>query len=191
MKRALMMTSLCFLAGCAGKPPYEGLTSQSYGPLTNYRDTPSLCQPGGQNNVGLEREVIGKLFIPVGGMTKIDPKVINEELQDKFRTPGDFAMPTVVLIEDTPDRITFWYAADVVSLDEVKNAAAAHCTRTHTQAFYQGSAKRCGETRNVPVLIQGGPSTLTDTYVISAFQCGGGQSPAHSGRRPMSTKSAE
>jgi hypothetical protein len=171
----------CLLAGCA-KPPYEGLNSGSYGPLTNYRTTPQVCQQGNQNSVDLEREVIGKLFVPVGGMTKIDPQILNEELQDKFRTPGDFAMPTVVLVENTPERIVFWYVADLVSLDEVNNAAAAHCARTHARPLYEGSAKRCSAPHAVPVLIRGGPSTVTDTYVISAYQCIG-QSPARSSRR--------
>ena len=131
--RVLLAASLCLLAGCAKpQPPYTGLDKQSYGALTNYQDsqthqsvTPPLCDPQAkyQDVEQLSHWILGQLFKPVGGMTKIDNGILKEDLQDQFKVPGDIMMPTVVIIERDFHHIVFWYVADLVTLPEAADAA--------------------------------------------------------------------
>jgi hypothetical protein len=183
MKRVFGIAALSVLFGCGPMPhikqEHEGLNRLSYGRLVNYVDkdtgdsiTPPLCDPDAkfEDVRELSRKIVGYLFRPVAGATTIDPTIKDEDLQSSFLAPGDFGRPNVVLLERSPDRITFWYHAELVTLPEVMKAANVFCDREHMQPIYEGSSRKCSEPKPMLIAVNG-KQTSINTTVISTFQC--------------------
>jgi hypothetical protein len=158
--------------------PYDGLNKTSYGALS--KSSLPYCDPNGSDQLygalmDVAKDITGKIYQPIGGLTVYDDTLVKEELQDQFRTIGWYAAAYVVVVSRDKDGISFWYDMSAVSDTEVANAANKYCTRIKKASVFQGAARHCGtavEARSRPDKFGSTQDyTYTPTYVIATFSC--------------------
>ena len=192
----------CALAitGCANLPkpklPYENLNVTSYGSLSQnrirYCDSESHIQDdtiGGTDTLSqsIAHGITGAIFEKIGGAMTVDPKIIDEELQDQFKLPGDTGMANVIILDRNKNGIVFWFLADVVHAEEVSSAAEKYCRRHSAgQARFVGLSQTCPGQQSFPIYMNGKQFSVKPTYVISAYSCSGG-TPSHRRSRHRNT----
>jgi hypothetical protein len=186
MRRVIAIVGVSFgMIACGGPvvdPPYAGLGKLSFGPLVKYRDRatggamdPPSCSPGAQYQdvEAISKGITAVIARPFQTMGKTDPAIAQEGLQGQFRIYSDPINPPVAILHRDRGEIVFWYGGEVVDLGEVANAATKYCARLGGTASYEGSARKCGELKPLPVAINGQQTMMRETQIISAFQCSG------------------
>lgn len=198
MKLLLMPLLALLVVGCVQTKKefiYSGLDRNSYGNLQVMVDrntqsivSPPSCDPD-HRNVGegihdLSRKITSAIFSPIDGLSKVDETVIKEDLQSHFLMAGDpMGTPLVSILDRSENNIVFWHLGDLVPVKEVASAAQEYCSRLNKTAIYEGSARRCSEPKLMPVVVNG-KRTMTETYVVSGFQCVGKDTD----KKPVSEK---
>ncbi len=178
LKKIMPVFLLILLSACVTPPPpYFGLDKNSYGALSTQKL--QYCDPYANTNItsdikanDISRKLVGGILSPIlKNSTTIDKTILETDLLDKFKIPGDIGVANVSILSRSPEEVVFWYVYDVVSFEEVSAAAMEFCGREKQSAIYQGSAKRCSEPMKAPFTIRGQPVTVRLTYVISDFIC--------------------
>jgi len=180
-KSILIFVVLITVSGCATQKQklFDGLTENSYGVLTDKDIT--VCNTDNYD-YAVSKDVDAYLhtgiqslvhtIIPVEG--KVDKTILEEELQNNFKIPGDPGGASyVVLLKRNHNEIVFWYTLGVVLPDEVYKAANEFCGKHKKKALLRGSSKKCSESKPsiIPIAINNVQPQVQSTYVISSFQC--------------------
>jgi hypothetical protein len=177
--KILIFISLNIISGCAEhKPPFYGLTENSYGHLTTQKITecglqnyPYVGSKDKEMILDLSSSITAAITTPIKGSLKIDQTILQEELQDNFKIPGDVGQPNVVLLKRSADEIIFWYSLGVVSFNEITNAANEFCGHHNKKALFRGSSKKCSAPIPLPFAVNHVQQQVQITNAISSFQC--------------------
>ena len=163
------------LTTCSRPPPYAGLERNSYGQLSNrplrYCNSQVQGLPPGSGIDQLAKGITAAIASPFGGSIKPDETILKEDLQTSFKIPADVSRPNVVLLSRDEKHILFWYILDLVTQDEVADAAKLYCKREKRVAIPEGSAQRCDEIKLAPFAVNGQQVQQHSTFVISNFRC--------------------
>ena len=172
--RLFGLAMLLTAGGCAGLgpppgPPYAGLSRTSYGPLQPI--TPRSCSPHDPAVGELSRQITALIAKPFSGISKVDPSIKSEGLEDKFRIPGDPSTPPVSILERSKNGVVFRHDLDLVPMSEVADAAATFCEHQGGQSVWEGSAEQCGTPSQVGFAINGQQPVVIPSQVISSYRC--------------------